>query len=101
MKVNYRLRDAIFSRQRYWGEPFPVYYDENNMPHVLDESELPLAPRTVYMYVTLQGDRSYLVAPEKTVKNVNEAPVFEFAAQTEKAEFYELQPIIRYTNLGL
>ena len=42
VKVNYRLRDAIFSRQRYWGEPFPVYYDENNMPHVLDESELPL-----------------------------------------------------------
>ena len=42
VKVNYRLRDAIFSRQRYWGEPFPVYYDEENMPHVLDESELPL-----------------------------------------------------------
>ena len=41
VKVNYRLRDAIFSRQRYWGEPFPVYYKED-IPYVLDEKELPL-----------------------------------------------------------
>ncbi len=41
VKVNYRLRDAIFSRQRYWGEPFPVYY-KDGIPHLLDESELPL-----------------------------------------------------------
>ena len=42
VKVNYRLRDAIFSRQRYWGEPFPIYYDEDNQPQALEESELPL-----------------------------------------------------------
>ena len=42
VKVNYRLRDAIFSRQRYWGEPFPVYFDDNKQPHTIDESQLPL-----------------------------------------------------------
>lgn len=41
VKVNYRLRDAIFSRQRYWGEPFPVYYKEG-IPHMLPEDKLPL-----------------------------------------------------------
>ena len=41
VKVNYRLRDAIFSRQRYWGEPFPVYYKED-MPYMIPKDKLPL-----------------------------------------------------------
>ena len=55
-RINYRLRDAIFSRQRYWGEPFPVYYKEE-MPYVLDESELPLELPPVDKYLpTETGD---------------------------------------------
>ena len=42
VKVNYRLRDAIFSRQRYWGEPFPVYYDKEGMPQMIPSECLPL-----------------------------------------------------------
>ena len=41
VKVNYRLRDAIFSRQRYWGEPFPIYY-KDGMPYPIPEDKLPL-----------------------------------------------------------
>lgn len=50
VRVNYRLRDAIFSRQRYWGEPFPVYY-KDGMPYVLDESKLPLELPEVDKYL--------------------------------------------------
>jgi leucyl-tRNA synthetase len=42
VKTNYRLRDAIFSRQRYWGEPFPIYYDANGMPQPIPMDKLPL-----------------------------------------------------------
>lgn len=42
VKTNYRLRDAIFSRQRYWGEPFPIYYDAEGTAHTISEDKLPL-----------------------------------------------------------
>ncbi len=41
-KVNFKIRDALYSRQRYWGEPFPIVYDENGTPQAISESELPL-----------------------------------------------------------
>jgi leucyl-tRNA synthetase len=50
VKVNYRLRDAIFSRQRYWGEPFPVYY-KDGMPYMLSVDDLPLQLPEVDKYL--------------------------------------------------
>lgn len=50
-KINYRLRDAVFSRQRYWGEPFPVYYDADGMPQMLDKKFLPLILPEVDKYL--------------------------------------------------
>ena len=49
-KVNYRLRDAVFSRQRYWGEPFPVYY-ENGLPQMIEETYLPIHLPEVEKYL--------------------------------------------------
>ncbi|OQD44502.1 leucine--tRNA ligase [Croceivirga radicis] len=50
-KINYRLRDAVFSRQRYWGEPFPVYYDANGLPQMIAEEYLPIALPEVEKYL--------------------------------------------------
>ncbi len=49
-KTNYRLRDAVFSRQRYWGEPFPVYY-VNGMPQMIDKAHLPIRLPDVEKYL--------------------------------------------------
>jgi leucyl-tRNA synthetase len=52
-KTNYRLRDAVFSRQRYWGEPFPVYY-VNGLPQMIDKKHLPIVLPEVEKYLPTQ-----------------------------------------------
>src|SRR5690606_37197554 len=55
-KINYRLRDAVFSRQRYWGEPFPIYY-KDGMPHAIPTECLPLRLPEVEKYLpTEEGE---------------------------------------------
>jgi leucyl-tRNA synthetase len=54
-KVNYRLRDAVFSRQRYWGEPVPVYFTEDGIPHLIPADELPLELPPVDEYLPTES----------------------------------------------
>jgi leucyl-tRNA synthetase len=63
-KVNYRLRDAIFSRQRYWGEPFPIYY-KDGMPYPLDKSKLPLELPEVDAFKPTEDGKPPLARAEK------------------------------------
>lgn len=53
-KINYRLRDAIFSRQRYWGEPFPVYFKED-MPYMMEMDQLPLELPEIDKYLPTES----------------------------------------------
>lgn len=81
VKVNYRLRDAIFSRQRYWGEPFPVYY-KDGVPHLMDESALPLLLPEVDKYLPTEtgepplGRAKNWVTPEGYPIELNTMPGF-------------------------
>ena len=55
-KINYRLRDAVFSRQRYWGEPFPVYYT-NGLPQMIDAKHLPIVLPEVEKYLPTEDGK--------------------------------------------
>ncbi|MGY5848081.1 leucine--tRNA ligase [Salegentibacter sp. HM20] len=63
-KTNYRLRDAVFSRQRYWGEPFPIYY-KNGLPHPIPEECLPLELPEVEKYLPTEEGEPPLGRAEK------------------------------------
>ncbi len=62
-KINYRMRDAIFTRQRYWGEPLPVYFKED-IPYLMEESELPLVLPEVDKYLPTEDGEPPLARAE-------------------------------------
>jgi len=62
-KIQYRLRDAIFSRQRYWGEPFPVYF-EDGMPKTMEDKDLPVTLPTVEKYLPTEDGEPPLARAE-------------------------------------
>jgi len=63
-KVNFRLRDAVFSRQRYWGEPFPVYY-ENGIPKMIADENLPIELPNVDAYLPTESGEPPLARSKK------------------------------------
>lgn len=65
-KTNYRLRDAIFSRQRYWGEPFPIYY-KDGMPYPFDEDKLPLELPSINAFKPTENGEPPLARAENWV----------------------------------
>lgn len=76
-KTNYRLRDAIFSRQRYWGEPFPVYY-KNEVPHLVDDSNLPIELPEVDKYLPTEDGEPPLARSKKEAWNHFEGDRMEY-----------------------
>jgi leucyl-tRNA synthetase len=76
-KTNYRLRDAIFSRQRYWGEPFPVYY-KNDIPHLVDDAHLPIELPEVDKYLPTEDGEPPLARAEKSAWKYSEGDRMEY-----------------------
>jgi len=76
-KILYRLRDAIFSRQRYWGEPFPVYY-ENDMPKLVADDKLPVILPEVDKYLPTEEGEPPLARAKKEAWNVFEGDRMEY-----------------------
>ena len=70
-QVNYKLRDAIYSRQRYWGEPFPIVYDEDDVAHPLPLNELPLELPELEDFKPASGGKSPLARREDWVNLPN------------------------------
>lgn len=70
-KINYRMRDAIFSRQRYWGEPFPIYY-KNNVPYTLSTDKLPLELPEVDAFLPTEDGQPPLARAKKWHTENNE-----------------------------
>ncbi|EPR73218.1 Leucyl-tRNA synthetase [Winogradskyella psychrotolerans RS-3] len=73
-KTNYRLRDAVFSRQRYWGEPFPVYY-VNGMPQMIDKAHLPIVLPEVEKYLPTEEGEPPLGRADVWAWDVNQSSV--------------------------
>lgn len=69
-EINYKLRDANFSRQRYWGEPFPILYDADGVAHALDEKDLPLTLAELQNFQPATDGRSPLARAESWVNEV-------------------------------
>ncbi len=76
-KTNYRLRDAIFSRQRYWGEPFPVYY-KNDIPYLVDDVHLPIELPEVDKYLPTEDGEPPLARAEQSAWNHFEGDRMEY-----------------------
>jgi len=76
-KTNYRLRDAIFSRQRYWGEPFPIYY-KNDIPYLVDDSHLPIELPEVDKYLPTEDGEPPLARAEKSAWKYSEGDRMEY-----------------------
>lgn len=76
-KVNYRLREAVFSRQRYWGEPFPIYYKED-IPYVIEDDKLPITLPKVDSYLPTKEGKPPLARAKKEDWNVFEGDRMEY-----------------------